>query len=295
MGQQVQHIPFGNEPDLADPSDADGLDLAAVEAEFAGRPVLPTFMDERWSMGEVDLKLVAPATETLNADAPPMMTLTPPLVSVLPPPVARRQRRWLRRAAIATVIALIAALSIWGWTEHSSAADWKAQAGRLDLDLASTRAELKQTQATLDATTNDLTGTKKHLTETQDLLSDVRDQLADVTGTLATATAQVADLTEERDSLVAQVGTLANDKAQVEDEREQLSAILATAPAMTAALRACVLTNQDLSLELLDVIEAFPYRSLDKAGRLIDDVIALCDDAFAKTDAFESTLSDLGV
>jgi hypothetical protein len=294
----VQHILLGqNESDVANRLEPE-VDLESADLE-AVTPDMPVQSVTAWvevpSMDERELlRLVSdpttPIAQPLELEPPaPQVALT------MPASAARSGHRYLRAAAIAVVFALVAGLSYWGWTQHSSAADWKAQARQLDAELSSTRADLTSTQATLRATESDLAGTKKQLTDTKKVLSDVRDQLADVTGRLATANASIDDLTSQKNSLVDQVGTLANDKAQLKDEREQLTAILSTAPAMTTALRACIAKNNEVSVELLDVISDFPYRTLDKAGRLVDDMVVLCKDAFDKTNTFDSTLTDLGV
>lgn len=294
----MQHILFGkNESDVANPTESEvDLKLADLEGVISDTPAMSTTTwREAPSMDELELRRLTSGPPTPIEQPKEMEGLAPPMAPTAPASTARSGRRYIRWAALAAVVALVAGLSVWGWTQHSSAADWKARARQLDAELTSTRADLKSTQATLTATKSDLAGTKKQLTDTKKVLSDVRDQLADVTGRLATANASIDDLIAQKNSLVSQVGTLANDKAQLKDEREQLTAILATAPAMTSALRACIAKNNEVSLELLDVISGFPYRTLDKAGRLVDDMVVLCNDAFDKTNTFDSTLTDLGV
>ena len=285
-----------NEPEAAKPAESEpDLELDDVERVISDVPVGSTTTEAVPSMDGLEFRRVTSESPTPWQEPQATEPSGSFVLPTEPRSAARPTRRYVRGVAIAAVVALVAGLSVWGWTQHSSAADWKAQAGELDLKLTSTQADLKRTEATLTETTNELTGTKKQLTDTKNVLSDVRDQLADVTGRLATANATIDDLTAQNDSLVAQVGTLANDKAQLKDEREQLSAILATAPAMTAALRACIAKNNDVSLELLDVISGFPYRTLDRAGRLVDDMVVLCKDAFDKTNTFDATLAGLGV
>jgi septal ring factor EnvC (AmiA/AmiB activator) len=187
----------------------------------------------------------------------------------------------LKIVAVIVTFAVIAALAIWGWTEHSSAADWKARAVDLETELASTQVELDNTLASLAETQDELDSTEATLSETQEQLAAVEEQLR-------AAEAQV-------EALDAQVATLANTKAQVEDERAQLSAILATAPAVTTALRACASSNVDVSGELLKVIQGYPYRPLSAASALLDDALEICQDAIGKANDFEATLSALGL
>lgn len=281
--------------------------LPGADEPEIGRPFLSEMIDELESESQPDPSGTdAHDTDTLLP--PPNPTALDNLdeasdATALVPVAGRREfapapprvRRWVRPVTIGVVLAVLAGVSAWGWTQHSSASDWKTQAKALDADLTSTRVDLNDTQAALAKSEHELTGTRQDLTETETMLSEARDQITAVTGKLATATAQVDSLTTERDSLVAQVGTLANDKAQIEDERAQLSAVLATAPAVTVALRACVTSNTELSIELLNVIEAYPYRSLDRASRMVDNTVDLCADALAKTNDFESTLAAFGV
>lgn len=202
------------------------------------------------------------------------MALVPIDVPTAVEPATPPDRRWLKIVAVIIMLAVLAAVAVWGWTQYSSAADWEARAGDLDIELASTQSELVDTQASL--------------AETQGLLSETEAQLAKVEKQSTAAEAQV-------EALDAQVATLANTKAQVEDERAQLSAVLATAPGVTTALRACAASNIAVSVELLDVIKGYPYRSFSGVERSLDDASVICDDAVGQANAFEATLSALGL
>lgn len=214
-------------------------------------------------------------------DAEASMALVPLEVHALSTPVPPADRRWLKIVAVIVTFAVLAAVAVWGWTQHSLAADWKARAGDLETELASTQSELNNTLASL--------------AETQDELDSTEDTLSDTQGQLAAVEEQLSATEAQVEALDAQVATLANTKAQVEDERAQLSAILATAPAVTTALRACASSNVAVSVELLEVIEGYPYRPLSAASSLLDDALEICEDAIGKANDFEATLSALGL
>lgn len=190
-------------------------------------------------------------------------------------------RRWSQIVGVGLAVAALIATATWGWSQHSSANDWKARAVDLEDELVSTQDDLKSTKTELSETLG-------LLSETQDELSETESKLAEIEELLSVAEGQIEELD-------AQVATLANTKAQVEDERAQLSTVLASAPPVTTALRACVTSTLEVSEELLKVIGAYPYRSMTAASAMVDDTVAICSDAIAKSNDFQATLDALGV